>query len=50
MTRQMQSNTDGWRDTVGLNDVQLAELIRKDQIDILVDLMFHLKGNRMRVL
>jgi len=49
MTRQMQASADGWRECAGLSEVQLAELIRKDQIDILIDLMFHLKGNRMRV-
>ena len=37
-----------WRSTVGLGDQQLAELIRKDGVDILVDLSLHTAGNRLR--
>jgi protein O-GlcNAc transferase len=36
-----------WRSTVGLGDEALAELIRGDRIDILVDLTQHMKGNRL---
>lgn len=35
--------------TTGLSDQQLAEQIRRDQIDILVDLAAHTSGNRLLV-
>lgn len=49
ITTRLQSLTDGWRDTVGLGDAQVAELIREDGIDILVDLAGHTAGNRLLV-
>ncbi len=36
-----------WRKTVGLGDAQLAQLIRDDAIDILVDLSGHTNNNRL---
>ena len=36
--RSLRSYADVWRDIVGLSDEQVAELIREDRIDILVDL------------
>jgi predicted O-linked N-acetylglucosamine transferase (SPINDLY family) len=36
-----------WRNTVGLTDERAAQLIREDQVDILVDLTMHMAGNRM---
>ncbi|MDB9339432.1 FkbM family methyltransferase [Nodularia spumigena] len=41
---------DGWRSTVGLSDLQVAELIQTDRIDILIDLAGHTANNRMMVL
>ncbi|AFZ58969.1 methyltransferase FkbM family [Anabaena cylindrica PCC 7122] len=41
---------DAWRSTVGLSDLQVAELIQTDHIDILVDLAGHTANNRMIVL
>jgi len=41
---------DHWRNTVGIGDQALAEIIRQDQIDILVDLAGHTAGNRLLVL
>ncbi len=38
-----------WRDTTGLTDVQLAQRIREDGIDILVDLTLHMAHNRLLV-
>ncbi|MGA2440074.1 MAG: tetratricopeptide repeat protein [Tepidisphaeraceae bacterium] len=38
-----------WRDTFGLTAEQAAELIRQDQIDILVDLTMHMAKNRLLV-
>ena len=38
-----------WRDIVGLPDEAVAEMIREDRIDILVDLSGHSEGNRLLV-
>lgn len=38
-----------WRTVFGLSDRAIAELIREDEIDILVDLAGHTKGNRLGV-
>jgi predicted O-linked N-acetylglucosamine transferase (SPINDLY family) len=48
MAQGFRGSCDLWRSTVGLNDVALANLIRDDQIDILVDLSQHTRGNRLR--
>jgi predicted O-linked N-acetylglucosamine transferase (SPINDLY family) len=48
-TRRLQALANVWRDTAGLSDAALAERIRTDEIDILVDLALHTAGNRMRV-
>jgi protein O-GlcNAc transferase len=48
MTQQYQRLADGWRNIVGLSDEQLALQIRKDRIDILVDLALHTASNRLR--
>jgi predicted O-linked N-acetylglucosamine transferase (SPINDLY family) len=47
VTQMLGSLVDGWRNIVGLSDAQAAELIRADQIDILVDLAGHTAGNRL---
>jgi protein O-GlcNAc transferase len=49
MTRLMQEQVQHWRITKGLTDVAAAELVRRDQIDILVDLKVHTSGNRLLV-
>ena len=49
MTARFQRHADHWRDTVGLSDRQLADLIRRDGIDILVDLAGHTVGHRLLV-
>lgn len=41
---------DGWCCTVGLSSQQLAQRIRLDRIDLLVDLAGHTAGNRLDVL
>jgi hypothetical protein len=38
VTAHLQSFADHWRVTIGLSDHELAERIRTDAIDILVDL------------
>jgi predicted O-linked N-acetylglucosamine transferase (SPINDLY family) len=49
LSDQARAATDVWRPTLTLNDEQLAETIRRDRIDILVDLAAHTAGSRMRV-
>jgi predicted O-linked N-acetylglucosamine transferase (SPINDLY family) len=39
-----------WRNLVGLNDSQAADVVAQDRIDILVDLGGHTAANRLRVL
>ena len=46
-TRRIQSYADHWRSLVGLSDGQAAQWIRRDDIDILVDLAGHTGGNRL---
>ncbi|MBW4488998.1 MAG: tetratricopeptide repeat protein [Trichocoleus desertorum ATA4-8-CV12] len=50
LTEQLRRFADRWRDIISLSDEQVAELVRQDQIDILVDLAGHTAGNRILVL
>jgi protein O-GlcNAc transferase len=47
VTERLQGHADQWRNIAGMPDGQAAELIRKDGIDILVDLAGHTGYNRM---
>ena len=49
MTERIAAQAHHWRSIVGLSDQQVAELVRQDQIDILVDLSGHSAGHRLRV-
>ena len=49
MTGRLRSACDVWRDIRGGSDEQVAELIRQDRIDVLVDLSLHTGGNRLLV-
>jgi len=49
MTDELRGHAGVWRDVTKLSDEQLAEQIRADGIDILVDLAMHTMGNRMMV-
>lgn len=49
VTQRLRAHTDHWRDSRAWSDEQLAQTIRDDDIDILVDLAGHTSGNRMRV-
>ena len=49
VTARLRGYADTWREISGRSDEQLAELIRDDQIDILVDLTMHMAGNRLLV-
>ncbi len=48
-TQRYRTYADHWIPTVGLSDEALAERIRADGIDILVDLAGHTMGNRLKV-
>src|SRR5262245_4730258 len=49
VTTRLQGLADHWLVTVGLSDQRLAERIRTDGIDILVDVAGHTGGNRLLV-
>jgi protein O-GlcNAc transferase len=47
VTRLVRDHVDGWRDVATLGDEKLAEVVRADGIDILVDLAAHSGHNRL---
>ena len=47
MTDRLQKCASHWQVTFGDSDEQLAQRIRDDRIDILVDLTMHMAGNRL---
>ena len=49
MTERLTELSDGWRPISGLSDEAVANLVRSDQIDILVDLSGHTAHNRLPV-
>ncbi len=49
VTGRYKTLSDHWLKTNGLGDIELSERIRKDRIDILVDLAGHTGGNRLGV-
>jgi predicted O-linked N-acetylglucosamine transferase (SPINDLY family) len=48
-TARLRGQADRWREVARASDDQVAELIRSDGIDILVDLTGHMAGNRLGV-
>lgn len=48
VTERLKHHAQHWRDLQAMPDEQLAELIRQDRIDILVDLAGHTSWNRLR--
>lgn len=48
MTAQFRSSPVRWHDSGSWTDSQLAGQVRRDEIDILVDLSLHSAGNRLR--
>jgi predicted O-linked N-acetylglucosamine transferase (SPINDLY family) len=48
-TRRLQTYRVNWRQTSTLSDEELFHAIRRDRIDILVDLAGHTRGNRLLV-
>ncbi len=49
ITRQLRGLCNHWRETASLSDEQLAGLVTRDKIDILVDLAGHTAHNRLLV-
>jgi predicted O-linked N-acetylglucosamine transferase (SPINDLY family) len=49
VTTRIQGYADQWRTIVGMSDEKVAEVVREDAIDILVDLAGHTDSNRMLV-
>jgi predicted O-linked N-acetylglucosamine transferase (SPINDLY family) len=49
MTERIRRACDGWRSILGVNDADAAEQIRKDALDILVDLGGHTSHNRLLI-
>lgn len=47
VTARLRSKADGWVATHGIDDAKLADRIRADGIDVLVDLAGHTRGNRL---
>jgi protein O-GlcNAc transferase len=47
VTERFKSCAKSWRSIVGLSDERVAELVRQDGIDILVDLTMHMENNRL---
>ena len=49
MTKLIRGLAGSWRNTLGVPDAGLAEMIRRDGVDILVSLTMHTAGNRLPV-
>jgi protein O-GlcNAc transferase len=49
VTRRLRSHADRWHQVFSLSDEALAELIRREEIDILFDLSLHMAHNRLLV-
>jgi protein O-GlcNAc transferase len=47
MTAQFRQIADRWYDAVTMSDRDLADLVRRERIDILVDLNLHMAGSRL---
>jgi protein O-GlcNAc transferase len=45
-TARLRALTDGWRDVANMPDAAVADLVRDDRIDVLVDLAMHASGGR----
>ena len=47
ITQQWHGLVDHWRDIAALDDAQFADVVRRDHVDILVDLAGHTGGGRL---
>jgi protein O-GlcNAc transferase len=46
ITERLRARADAWKPTAGMSDQAVADLIRGDRIDILMDLTMHMAGGR----
>jgi predicted O-linked N-acetylglucosamine transferase (SPINDLY family) len=46
-TQRMRGYADVWRDVRGISNIETTEIVRRDQIDILVDLTMHMAEHRL---
>jgi predicted O-linked N-acetylglucosamine transferase (SPINDLY family) len=49
VTARLRTLPDVWRDITGISDEQVAQQVRDDRIDILVDLTLHMDNHRLLV-
>ena len=49
LTQRISARSQDWRLIAGRSDDEVAEMIRLDRVDILVDLTLHMAGNRLLV-
>jgi predicted O-linked N-acetylglucosamine transferase (SPINDLY family) len=49
VTERFRACADQWRGIAGASDEKVAQMIRSDRIDILLDLSLHMAGNRLLV-
>jgi protein O-GlcNAc transferase len=47
ITERFKTLGHSWRDVAGLDDAQLADQVRADGIDILIDTALHMEGSRL---
>jgi predicted O-linked N-acetylglucosamine transferase (SPINDLY family) len=47
ITERIRKSADAWHDVLGCKDADLAEQIRHDKIDVLIDLAMHMAQNRL---
>jgi protein O-GlcNAc transferase len=47
LTRRLMLHADLWRQTSNLSDEQLAQQVRNDRIDVLIDLTLHMRRSRL---
>lgn len=50
LSQRLRSTGAGWRECHALSDAELVALLRRDRIDVLIDLAGHTAGNRLAVL
>ncbi len=48
-TQQIKALTDEWHEVARLSDSELAQKLRDDRVDVLIDLSMHMAKNRLRV-
>ncbi len=46
VTRRLRALVSGWRDVRHASDAAVAELVREDRVDVLIDLTMHASGGR----